>query len=143
LPPSVSKSAAMARHGDSAAIALALVLLGSLAQIFAAGRIFTALRPRPVSATVVNVVAPAGVLFATAACGYLHLAGGHHGTGRVTTVLVAAALVASAAYTAVVTLVALAVAVAAHGLRQVWSSVWVVTAASVTCVAVLPLVLHP
>jgi hypothetical protein len=133
----------MARHGDLAAIALGLVLLGSLAQIVAARRIFTDARPRPVSATVVNVVAPAGVLFVTAAGGYLRVAGGHHGTGRITTVLIAAALVASAAYATVVTLVALAVAVASHGLRRAWSSLWVVTAASVTCVAVLPLVLHP
>ena len=133
----------MARHGDTAGIALALVLLGSLAQIVAARRMSTVARTRPVSATVVNVVAPAGVLFVTAAGGYLHIAGGHHAAGRITTVLIAAALVASAAYTTVVTLVALAVAVAAHGLRQAWSSVWVVTAASVTCVAVLPLVLHP
>ena len=133
----------MTRHGDTAAIAVALVLLGSLAQIIAARRVFTDARPRPVSATVVNVVAPAGVLFVTAAGGYLHVAGGHHGAGRVTTVLIAAALLSSAAYTTVVTLVALAVAVVRNGLRQTWSSVWVVAAASVTCVAVLPLVLHP
>jgi hypothetical protein len=133
----------MARHGDPAGIAFALVLLGSLAHIVAARRVFTGTRPRAVSATVVNVVAPAGVLFVTAAGGYLHVAGAHHGMGRITTVLVASALVASAAYTTVVTLVALVVAVVSHGLRQAWSSVWVVTAASVTCVAVLPLVLRP
>lgn len=139
---STSNSAAMVRHGDWAGIALALVLLGSLAQIIVARHVFTDARPRPVSATVVNVVAPACVLLVTAAGAYLHIARGHHGTGRITTVLIAAALVASAGYTIVVTLVALAVAVVSHGFRRAWSSLWVVTAASVTCVAVLPIVLH-
>lgn len=124
-------------------MALALVLLGSLAQIIAARRVSPGSGPRPASATVVNVVAPAGVLFITAAVGYLRLAGGPHAaTSKVTNVLIAAALFASAAYATVVALVALAVAVAHNGLRRVWPSVWVVTAASVTCVAFLPMVLH-
>ena len=134
----------MTRHGGPAALALALVLLGSLAQIVAARRAFTDVRPRPTSATVVNVVAPAGVLFITAAVGYLRLAGGPHAaSSRVDNVLIAAALFASAAYTSIVALVALAVAVAHNGLRRVWPSVWVVTAASVTCVALLPVMLRP
>ena len=138
-----SKSVVMTRHGGPAALALALVLLGSLAQIVAARRVSPDAAPRPTSATVVNIVAPAGVLFITAAVGYLRLAGGPHAaSSRVTNVLIAAALFASAAYTTVVTLIALAVAVAHNGLRRVWPSVWVVTAASVTCVAFLPMVLH-
>jgi len=134
----------MTRHGGPAALALALVLLGSLAQIIAARRISADAQPRPTSATIVNIVAPAGVLFIAAAVGYLRLAGGPHAaSSRVTNVLIAAALFASAAYATVVTLIALAVAVAHNGLRRVWPSLWVVTAASVVCVAFLPMVLRP
>ena len=135
----------MTRHGGPAALALALVLLGSLAQIIAARWVSAGedSAPRPTSATVVNVVAPAGVLFITAAVGYLRLAGGPHAaSSKVTDVLIAAALFASAAYTTVVAIVALAVAVAHNSLRRVWPSVWVVTAASVTCVAFLPMVMR-
>lgn len=133
----------MTRHGGSAVLALALVLLGSLAQIIAARRVSGDAGPRPVSATVVNVVAPASVLFITAAVGYLRLAGGPHAaSSRVTNLLITAALFASAAYATVVALVALAVGVAHNGLRRVWPSVWVVTAASVTCVAFVPMVLR-
>lgn len=133
----------MTRHGSPAALALAFVLLGSLAQVVAARRAFHDSRPRPVSATVVNVVAPAGVLLITAAVGYVRMTGGAHGvSNKVTTALVAAALFASAGYLTLVAIVALTVAVSAHGLRRVWPSLWVVTAASVTCVAVLPVVLQ-
>lgn len=130
----------MARHGTPAAVAVVLVLLGSVLQVLASRRWVRDGRPRPASATVVNAVAPVGVLFSAAAVAYARLAIGHHGAGsRLTTVLVAAALFAAAAYTCVVALVALAIAVLHHGLRRAWASVWVVMAASVAAAVLLPI----
>lgn len=130
----------MARHGTPAAIAVALVLLGALLQVITSRRWSDQRQPRPTSATVVNAVAPAGVLFVAAAVAYIRLAGGPHGPGsRLTNVLVAAALFASAVYTSAVALIALAVAVVSHGVRRAWVSLWVVTAASVTAAVLLPI----
>jgi hypothetical protein len=132
------------RHEGPAAIAVALVLLGSALQIVVARRMPAGpgrAQP-PTSATVVNVVAPIGVLLVAASTAYLRLTGGTHTHGnKLIVTLVAAALVVSAIYTGVA-LVAFAVAVVSHGLRRVWPSVWVVTAASVTCLALLPVALR-
>jgi len=130
----------MVRHGPAAVVALLLVLVGSALQMRARRRLAEQHGPGPVSATVVNVVAPAAVVFIAGAVPYLRLVGlAHGGNARVTTVLVAAALLACAAYTLVVALVALAVAVASHGVRRAWASLWVVTATSVTAAALLPM----
>jgi len=130
----------MVRHGPSAVLALVLVLLGSALQFHVRRDVADEESPRPVSTTVVNVVAPAAVLFIGGAVAYLRLAGPAHGSNpQVTTVLIAAALLACAAYTLVVALVALAVAVAAHGVRRAWASLWVVTATSVTAAVLLPI----
>ena len=86
------------------------------------------------------MVAPTAVLFIAGAVTYLRVVGlAHGGNARVTTVLIAAALLACAAYTLVVALVALAVAVASHGVRRAWASVWVLTATWVTAAVLLPL----
>ena len=128
------------RHGSTAVVALVLVLLGSALQIRARRRLTDADSPRPVSATIVNVVAPAAVLFIAAAVTFVRVVGlAHGGNARVTTVLVAAALSACAAYTLVVAVVALAVAVASHGVRRAWASLWVLTATSVTAAVLLPI----
>jgi hypothetical protein len=130
----------MVRHGPSAVLAVVLVLLGSAAQIGVRRRLADEETPRPVSATVVNVVAPSAVLFVAGAVTYLRVVGlAHGGTARVTTVLIAAALLACAAYTLVVAFVALAVAVASHGVRRAWASLWVLAATSVTAAVLLPL----
>jgi hypothetical protein len=130
------------RHEGPAAIAVALVLLGSALQIVVARRMpaGSGRAQPPTSATVVNVVTPIGVLLVAASTAYLRLTGGTHTHGnKLIVTLVAAALVVSAIYTGVVALFAFAVAVVSHGLRRVWPSVWVVTAASVTCLALLPI----
>lgn len=130
----------MSRHGAPAYVAVMLVLVGSALQIFASRRLVAADRPRPASATVVNVVSPAAVLFIAAFVGYLRAAGLPEGSGaKATTVVIAAALLASAAYTLVVAVVALAVAVASHGLRRAWASLWLVAATSVTAAVLLPI----
>jgi hypothetical protein len=130
----------MTRHGMPAAIAVTLVLLGSVLQILTSRGWARGGSPRPTSATVVNVVAPAGLLFVASAVAYVRLAGGRHGPGTdLTTTLVAVALFASAAYTSLVAVIALAVAVVAHGVRRAWASLWVVTAASVTAAVLLPI----
>jgi len=128
------------RHGLSAVLALVLVLVGSGLQIRVRRRVTDEDGPRLVSATVINVVAPAAVVFIAGAVTYLRIVGlAHGGNARATTVLVAAALLACAAYTLLVAMVALAVAVAAHGVRRAWASLWVVTAMSVTAAVLLPM----
>jgi len=130
----------MVRHGPSAVVAVVLVLLGSALQIRARRRLADEQSPRPASATVVNIVAPTAVVFIAGAVTYLRLVGlAHGGNARATTVLIAAALLACAAYTLVVAVVALAVAVASHGVRRAWGSLWVLTATSVTAVVLLPI----
>jgi len=130
----------MVRHGPSAVFAFALVLLGSGLQIRVRRRVADDESPRPVSATVINVVAPAAVLFIAGAVTYLRMVGlAHGGNARVTTVLIAVALLACAAYTLLVAMVALAVALASHGVRRTWASLWVVTATSVTAAVLLPI----
>jgi hypothetical protein len=130
----------VARHGLSAVLAVVLVLVGSAAQIRVRRRVADEETPRPVSATIANVVAPTAVLFIAGAVTYLRVVGlAHGGNARVTTVLIAAALLACAAYTLVVALVALAVAVASHGVRRAWASLWVLTATSVTAAVLLPI----
>lgn len=130
----------MSRHGTPAYVAVVLVLVGSLLQILASRRLVSGDRPRPASATVVNVVSPAAVLFIAAFVGYLRAVGLPEGSGaKATTVVIAAALLASAAYTLVVALVALVVAVAAHGVRRAWASLWLVAATSVTAAVLLPI----
>ena len=131
----------MVRHGPSTVVAVVLVLLGSVLQVLVSRRLApAAARSRPASATVVNVVAPAAVLFTAAAVVYLRAVGLPAGNGaKATTVVIAAVLLASAAYTLVVSLVALAVAVARHGLRQAWASLWVVAATSVAAAVLIPI----
>src|SRR3954451_385299 len=128
------------RHGPSALFAFLLVLLGSGLQIRVRRRVTDEDGPRLVSATVINVVAPAAVVFIASAVTYLRLVGLAHGdNARATTVLVAAALLACAAYMLLVAMVALAVAVVSHGVRRAWASLWTVAAMSVTAAVLLPI----
>jgi len=130
----------MSRHGAPAYLAVALVLVGSALQILAGRRLVAGEQPRPVAATVVNVVSPAAVLFVAAFVAYLRAVGLSEGSGaKPTTVVIAAALLASAAYTLVVAVIALGVVVASHGVRRAWASLWLVAATSVTAVALLPI----
>ena len=130
----------MSRHGVPAYVAVVLVLAGSALQILASRRLVAGERSRPVAATVINVVSPAAVLFVAAFVAYLRAVGLPEGSGaKATTVVIAAALLASAAYTLAVAVVALAVVVASHGVRRAWASLWLVAATSVTTAALLPI----
>src|SRR3954447_21387225 len=128
------------RHGPSAVLAILLVLVGSGLQIRVRRRVADEDGQRLVSATVINVVAPGAVIFIAGAVTYLRMVGlTHGGNAKATTVLVAAALLACAAYMLLVAMVALAVAVVSHGVRRAWASLWTVAAMSVTAAVPLPI----